>query len=69
MQRQETGLDGPAGGSPTALKPIKATWVCSHAWLQRWPGGVYVRVRACLCVYVCVLGLRGGQEEQAVQQD
>lgn len=28
MQTQETGLDRPAGGSPTALKPIKATWVC-----------------------------------------
>lgn len=27
MRGQETGLDGAAGGSPTALKPIKATWV------------------------------------------
>lgn len=42
MQRQET--EKPRSGSGLTLKPIKATWVCSHAWLQRWPGGV------CMCV-------------------
>lgn len=49
MQEQEMGLDRPAGGSLTALKPIKATWVCSHAWLEKWPGGVWV------CVFMCAL--------------
>lgn len=43
MQGQETGLDGPAGRSLTALKPIKATWVCSHAWL----GKTAERARLC----------------------
>lgn len=54
MQGQEARLDGPAGRSLTALKPIKATWVCvatrgserRRALLdfvcvkaERWPGG------------------------------
>lgn len=60
MQGQEPGLDGPAGGSLTALKPIKATWVCRRARLRK-------DGRA--CATLCAPRLRGGQEEQAGLQD
>lgn len=61
MQAQQTGLDGPAGGSLPALKPIKATWVC--VWPRVAPKDG--RARATLCAP----RLRGGQEQQAAPQD
>lgn len=42
-RHEGSSLDSSGRGSWTLLKPIKATWVCSHAWPER-----------CVCEHVYV---------------